>query len=426
MADIFEYDVFLSFASSDEEIVKPIWQELCLSGLRVFWSDASLKKEAGNSWFEVIQSSLEKSRHLVLFCSPASMVSQWVQREYSAFLSHCYRPNVRRLVPVLLQGYKASDLPLFIKNLEAWHLGCGTSMKDLISLLGGVNIEELRSENEFLKQNLESLSHEKSSMEAEIKRLNEQLAEQKPSTDNRKADVDQGLKSPADERGPEKHQEAFEFLGLPFEATSKQISDRYFDLRDEYLGFLENCPKELNEICQSRLSRLEDAFGLVYEVRTKEEDQKIEQAFEMLQLRKDADPAAIKRRFAQLKRTCVKALQSSDSFIKEAAARELSKLDEVSSVLLSTLPQSPAVQSDQIEVVMPQMGESITEATVTKWLKKEGERVERDEPLFEISTDKVDAEIPSIAAGTVTQILVAEGETVDVNTVVALLTREDS
>ena len=73
------------------------------------------------------------------------------------------------------------------------------------------------------------------------------------------------------------------------------------------------------------------------------------------------------------------------------------------------------------DVVMPQMGESIAEGTITKWLKKVGERVERDEPLFEISTDKVDAEIPSPAAGTLTEIKFKEGDTVEVNTVVAIL-----
>lgn len=73
------------------------------------------------------------------------------------------------------------------------------------------------------------------------------------------------------------------------------------------------------------------------------------------------------------------------------------------------------------EVVMPQMGESIAEGTITKWLKKVGERVERDEPLFEISTDKVDAEIPSPAAGTLTEVRFKEGDTVEVNIVVAVL-----
>jgi 2-oxoglutarate dehydrogenase E2 component (dihydrolipoamide succinyltransferase) len=70
---------------------------------------------------------------------------------------------------------------------------------------------------------------------------------------------------------------------------------------------------------------------------------------------------------------------------------------------------------------MPQMGESIAEGTITRWLKQVGERVERDEPLFEISTDKVDAEIPSPAAGTLAQVLFKEGDTVEVNKVVAYI-----
>ena len=76
-------------------------------------------------------------------------------------------------------------------------------------------------------------------------------------------------------------------------------------------------------------------------------------------------------------------------------------------------------RTDMTDVVMPQMGESIVEGTLTKWLKKPGERVERDEPLFEISTDKVDTEIPSPAAGTLSEVLVEEGKTVGINTVVA-------
>lgn len=72
-----------------------------------------------------------------------------------------------------------------------------------------------------------------------------------------------------------------------------------------------------------------------------------------------------------------------------------------------------------VDVVMPQMGESIVEGTLTKWLKKVGDRVERDEPLFEISTDKVDSEIPAPAAGVLSEILVEEGKTVAINTVVA-------
>jgi 2-oxoglutarate dehydrogenase E2 component (dihydrolipoamide succinyltransferase) len=72
-----------------------------------------------------------------------------------------------------------------------------------------------------------------------------------------------------------------------------------------------------------------------------------------------------------------------------------------------------------IDVVMPQMGESIVEGTLTKWLKKPGETIGRDEPLFEISTDKVDTEIPSPAAGVLAEVLIEEGKTVGINTIVA-------
>src|SRR5215468_1956682 len=73
------------------------------------------------------------------------------------------------------------------------------------------------------------------------------------------------------------------------------------------------------------------------------------------------------------------------------------------------------------DIVMPQMGESIVEGTITKWLKKPGDKIQRDEPLFEISTDKVDAEIPAPASGVLSEIKVTEGTTVQVNTVVGTI-----
>src|SRR5271167_2466025 len=73
------------------------------------------------------------------------------------------------------------------------------------------------------------------------------------------------------------------------------------------------------------------------------------------------------------------------------------------------------------DIIMPQMGESIVEGTITKWLKKPGDKVQRDEPLFEISTDKVDAEIPAPASGVLQEIRVSEGTTVGVNTIVGTI-----
>ena len=80
----------------------------------------------------------------------------------------------------------------------------------------------------------------------------------------------------------------------------------------------------------------------------------------------------------------------------------------------------------KIDVIMPQMGESIAEGTLSRWIKKVGDAVKRDEPIFEISTDKVDAEIPAPAAGTLAEILVQEGQTVAVQTVVAKIETDAS
>ena len=89
---------------------------------------------------------------------------------------------------------------------------------------------------------------------------------------------------------------------------------------------------------------------------------------------------------------------------------------------VATPPQPAAApSSDAVEVVMPQMGESITEGTVSKWLKAVGDQIEKDEPLLEISTDKVDAEVPSPAAGKLLSINVQEGQTVEVGSVLALV-----
>jgi len=94
----------------------------------------------------------------------------------------------------------------------------------------------------------------------------------------------------------------------------------------------------------------------------------------------------------------------------------------VATAAKDTAAAAPAAASGPgTEVLMPQMGESITEGTLTKWLKKIGDTVARDEPIFEISTDKVDAEIPSPVAGTLTEIKVQEGQTVTVNSVVAVI-----
>ena len=108
--------------------------------------------------------------------------------------------------------------------------------------------------------------------------------------------------------------------------------------------------------------------------------------------------------------------------VPAAADRVPAAAKPAAAVPVATAPAAakPVAQSPgSVEIVMPQMGESIFEGTITKWLKKVGDSIQKDEPIFEISTDKVDAEIPSTVAGTLIEIMASEGETVGVNTVVA-------
>ena len=128
--------------------------------------------------------------------------------------------------------------------------------------------------------------------------------------------------------------------------------------------------------------------------------------------------------------TVVAVLVDSGSSVAAAVSRER-LTPPLAAKTQAAQPQSPApgvapeaqLVAPQVttEIVMPQMGESIFEGTITKWLKKVGDSVQKDEPLFEISTDKVDAEIPSPVDGVLTEIKVAEGATVQVNTVVAVI-----
>ncbi|MCU0643168.1 MAG: TIR domain-containing protein [bacterium] len=171
MEDIFEYDVFLSYTASDEKIVKPIWQEMCLSGLRVFWSVAALKEKLGESWFDAIEESLAQSRNFLLICSTASMNSKWVKSEYEAFFHNFYNPPLRKLIPFLTKGYENSDLPVLLRQIQTCNADDKNSIKKMIQMLGGVDIEKLKNElSNKVKENHDL--HEKLEiLEAEIENI---------------------------------------------------------------------------------------------------------------------------------------------------------------------------------------------------------------------------------------------------------------
>ena len=189
MEDIFDYDVFLSFASSDEDMVRPIWQELCLSGLRVFWSDATLKQKLGESWFDSIQSSLERSRHFLLVSSQSSMSSEWVKREYQAFYNHCYSQGGRRLIPLLARNCTISHLPIFLRQLQAVELADPDSVKAIIRLLGGSNLEKLKADLAEKEQENKKLTQEVARLELEFLSMRQELA----STRQEKTDRNENL-----------------------------------------------------------------------------------------------------------------------------------------------------------------------------------------------------------------------------------------
>ena len=141
-----EYDVFISFAAVDQPLVTPIWQDLCASGLRVFWSDEALRVRVGNSWFEVIQESLERSRHMLLVCTSAALSSHWVKREYIAFYNQCYRPPSRMLVPMLAPDVSVADLPFLLREIEVCYTRDPKAIRHLCDVFGGTDLEILRHE----------------------------------------------------------------------------------------------------------------------------------------------------------------------------------------------------------------------------------------------------------------------------------------
>jgi hypothetical protein len=194
MTNPFEYDVFISFSSADEEIVKPIWQELSSNGLRVFWSDSSLKKEVGNSWFEIIEKSLERSRHMLLICSDNSINSKWVQREYRAFFDFCYSANSRRLIPLLTRGYTPNNLPPFLRQLQVGKIDDPQFIQEIISILGGVNIEKLQLELQSLREQLNLLLIENESLKEQITKMTEKnrfMREDVPVEDSLVSSIDE-------------------------------------------------------------------------------------------------------------------------------------------------------------------------------------------------------------------------------------------
>jgi len=137
-----EYDVFLSFSSTDEVLAKRVWTEMSLSGLRVFWSDESLKSNIGESFFTIIQEALEKSKHFVLICTNNAMKSHWVREEYETFCNNCYIPSgrKRKLIIYKTDSCKKNNIPFLLKNIQL------TESIDLIIKILGIKSSSVLAE----------------------------------------------------------------------------------------------------------------------------------------------------------------------------------------------------------------------------------------------------------------------------------------
>ena len=149
----FLYDVFLSFSSKDRDYVIEIWDQLISSGLKVFWSDVSLKENAGKSFLDSIQNSLLQSRDLVIISSDNTWESTWVKEEYETYYNECFIKSKRERRIIVFQEpdteVDKEKIPVLLRKLQV-----SSSITDLIKLLGGTNIQALISENTNLKERI--------------------------------------------------------------------------------------------------------------------------------------------------------------------------------------------------------------------------------------------------------------------------------
>jgi hypothetical protein len=222
MTSPFDYDVFLSFSILDEQIAKPIWQELSTDGLRVFWSDETLKTKAGISWYEVIEKSLERSKHLLLICSENSMNSEWVKREFRAFYDLCYSSDKRRLIPVLTRGFLPSSLPFFLRELQAMRLDSPQFFEEVLPMLGGVDIEKLQRENQCLQEQVDDLTDKNLRLQEEVTSLMKENEYQKKELDNDRKRMQQ----------LDKDRETASRQAAQSESVLKKLWDRYPKQKD--------------------------------------------------------------------------------------------------------------------------------------------------------------------------------------------------
>jgi len=174
MKNDFLYDVFLSFSSADRDYVRELWDELNSSGLKVFWSDVTLKENVGQSFLEIIQNSILQSRDLVIISSQKTWESIWVKEEYETFYNECFIKSQRKRRIIIYQESSSNvdndKIPALLRKLQF-----STSIKELIHTLGGTDIQELKRENATLRERVTYYSKIINDMKIQIEKKKEEF-----------------------------------------------------------------------------------------------------------------------------------------------------------------------------------------------------------------------------------------------------------
>ena len=239
----FDYDVFLSFASLNESLARPLYERLTGSGLRVFWSDEVLKNKVGDSWYKVIESSLESSKHLLLLWSPEAKASKFVELEYKTFHSETIHEDDRLLIPVLVSEYGPQNLPLFLRQMQGYSLE--DNLGELITRLGG-RYEPLEIENARLRKELEQAKVHVERLELEQGRvLRATLEELKYKYDNLKKKYTEQENQSAEDRKSQE-QKVKELAGEISDLQAALLSEKQtvISLQKERTTFAKERKKE--------------------------------------------------------------------------------------------------------------------------------------------------------------------------------------
>jgi len=253
-AKLFGYDIFLCFSSRNEAEAKILWQELSSCGLKVFWSDVTLKQNVGESFFAVIEKALMSSRHFVLLWTKETIQSKWVKLEYESFFSHYHllSPQTRRFIIFQGKNFHSAEIPLFLKNIQ-----CTQSINEIISIAGGIDIHALQNEIKSLKEQLflsNSKINELHTQNEDIIKKNEEIEKENVALKEQLFQTNDKVKD-------------IQKAKIDITKKNKILQEKIKQTRNNIVT-IENLQKDNNELKE----RLSQSNNKIFELQTKNED----------------------------------------------------------------------------------------------------------------------------------------------------------